>query len=564
MKNRILLWALCSLFAFTACGGDDYDDTALKEQVAALEKRLAAAETVLKAYDNALFIKSVVSNANGYVITFSDGSKATITNGKDGADGQHGTNGKDGDSWIKDVRVGEREVTFTMSDGKVFSIPLSTLVGNIQNLAYVPTYSDGCVTVAYRSAADAVLEMTFALSPAELTEEVAAKWSELLSVSAVLTATRTVEPITLAVTACEADTKNGLLTVTASATALGENFFAAGCGASAALKLSDGVTTYTSTYVPLYAAKQAIPANQIYYTTYNGQIATPKSAVMTGVSVVENSYTDDQGVMTFSSALSEVAASAFSAHASLMTVELPEGVEAIRSKAFQSCKKLTKATIPASVTAIETSAFAQSALQSVTIMGTPMIGQFAFSNCKNSNNSFTLKAFYGPLATADNRALVVDGTLAAYATASGNSYEVPTGVKKIGATAFANCTDITSITLPAGVEEIETYAFYYCFALTSINIPEGVTTIGEYAFMGDRGLTTLTLPASTKKLAAGAFRGCSSMTTLTLNATTPPSLYSGVFAGCSADLKIVVPASAVDTYKEHEDWGTYAAQIVAQ
>lgn len=560
----MLFWMLCSLFVLTACGGDDYDDTALKEQVAALEKRLAAAETVLKAYDNALFIKSVVTTSNGYVITFSDGSKATITNGKDGADGQHGTNGKDGDSWIQNVEVGEREVTFTMSDGTTFSIPRSTLVGNIQHLAYVPTHSDGCATVAYRSAADAVLAMTFALSPAELTDELVAAWSDLLCVEAVLTATRAAEPIALPITACEAAASTGRLTVTVSATALGENFFAAGCGAAAALKVSDGVATYTSDYVPLYAAKQSIPANQIYYTTSNSQTATPKSAVMAGVSIVENSYTDGQGVMTFSSALTEVAASAFLAHATLTTVELPEGVAMIRSKAFQSCKKLTKATIPASVTTIEASAFAQSALQSVTIMGSPAIGQFAFSNCKNSNNGFSLSAFYGPMATKDNRALVADGVFVAYAAASGNSYEVPAGVKKIGATAFANCTDITSITLPEGVEEIETYAFYYCYALSTINIPEGVTTIGEYAFMGDRGLKSLTLPATTKKLAAGAFRGCSAMTTLTLNATTPPSLYSGVFAGCSADLKIAVPASAVDTYKEHEDWSAYAAQIVAQ
>lgn len=563
MKNWMLLVAVVLLFGMTSCGGDEYDDTALKQQIADLEKRVSAAETVLRAYDQALFIKSVTTTSNGYVITFSDNSKATITNGKDGADGQPGKDGKDGDAWIKDVQVGEREVTFTMTDGRSFSIPLSTLVGNIQHLSFVPTHSDGRATVAFRSAADATLQMTFTLSPAELAADVVAKWSELMSVEAVLTATRAAEPILLTVSACEMGA-NGRLEITASATALGENFFASGCGAAAVLKLGDGVTTFTSDYVPLYAAKEAIPANQLYYTTTNNQTTTPKTAIMSGVSVVENSYTDGLGIMTFSSALREVAASAFSAHATLSTVELPEGVETIRSKAFQSCKKLTKATLPASVETIEQHAFAQSGLQSVTILGTPSIGQFAFSNCKNSYNQYTLTAFYGPLASADNRALMADGTLLAYATASGNGYEVPAGVKKIGATAFANCEQITTITLPDGVEEIETYAFYYCFALTTINIPEGVTTIGEYAFMGDRGLKSLTLPATTKKLAAGAFRGCSAMTTLTLNAVTPPSLYSGVFAGCSADLKIAVPASAVDAYKEHEDWSNYAAQIVAQ
>ena len=57
MKRFFLFLATAMLTLSTAgCGGDDYDDAALKQQIAELEKRIAAAETVLNAYNNNLFI----------------------------------------------------------------------------------------------------------------------------------------------------------------------------------------------------------------------------------------------------------------------------------------------------------------------------------------------------------------------------------------------------------------------------------------------------------------------------------------------------------------------------
>ena len=269
--------------------------------------------------------------------------------------------------------------------------------------------------------------------------------------------------------------------------------------------------------------------------------------------------------MTFSQELTTIAASSFAAHKTLTSIEFPEGVTTIGSKAFRSCKSLFKTVIPASVTTIEESAFAQSVLTEVTILGRPTVGQFAFSNCKNNYGTHLLRAFYGPMATTDHRALVdTEGRLLAYAAGSGNSYEVPATVKKIGATAFANCDKFTAVTLPEGLTEIETYAFYYCYALTAIVVPEGVTTIGDYAFMGDRAITNATLPATLRTLGARAFGGCSALTSLTVNATTPPSLGAQAFASCHASLQIKVPASALQSYLDHEDWSAYAAQIVAQ
>ena len=52
----------------------------------------------------------------------------------------------------------------------------------------------------------------------------------------------------------------------------------------------------------------------------------------------------------------------------------------------------------------------------------------------------------------------------------------------IGASAFSNCMDLTSITLSNNVTSIGDQAFEYCNSLTSITFSTEITTIGSYAF----------------------------------------------------------------------------------
>ncbi len=117
--------ALVMLLALSC--SKEFDDTEIWNSINLLEQRVSAIETVMRAYENNLFIESVSQIENGYVITFSDGSKATIVNGKDGVDGtdgKDGVDGKDGDTYIESISIGENEVTFILTDGKSFSITL--------------------------------------------------------------------------------------------------------------------------------------------------------------------------------------------------------------------------------------------------------------------------------------------------------------------------------------------------------------------------------------------------------------------------------------------------------
>ena len=144
MKKLLLLASVALLI----CGcSKEYDDSKLNGRIDSLEQRLSAMETVMRAYENNLFIQSVQAIDDGYIITFSDGSKATITNGKngqngtdgkDGKDGVDGTNGKDGadgDSMFSNVDTSDPNyVVFTLSDGSQIKLPTWAAFEALQRL----------------------------------------------------------------------------------------------------------------------------------------------------------------------------------------------------------------------------------------------------------------------------------------------------------------------------------------------------------------------------------------------------------------------------------------------
>ncbi|MDR1004004.1 MAG: leucine-rich repeat protein [Prevotellaceae bacterium] len=139
MKKYFALISTMMILCIVGCN-KEYDDTKVWNSIHSLEERISAMETVMNAYKNNLFITSVTTITDGYVITFSDGSKATIMNGEDGVDGKDGENGKDGvdgkdgldgvdgDTYIQSITIGENEVTFVLTDGQRFSISLYSML----------------------------------------------------------------------------------------------------------------------------------------------------------------------------------------------------------------------------------------------------------------------------------------------------------------------------------------------------------------------------------------------------------------------------------------------------
>ena len=118
MKKLLLLFAPLTLGLMVGCS---YDDSAILDKIAEMEKehdemqaQIDAQQTLLDALANKLTITAVTETENGYIVKFSDGSTATISDGKDG------------DSFLKSIVVGEEDVTFTLADGTVIVIPLGS------------------------------------------------------------------------------------------------------------------------------------------------------------------------------------------------------------------------------------------------------------------------------------------------------------------------------------------------------------------------------------------------------------------------------------------------------
>ena len=92
------------------------------------------------------------------------------------------------------------------------------------------------------------------------------------------------------------------------------------------------------------------------------------------------------------------------------------------------------------------------------------------------------------------------------------------GVTHIGANAFTNLDQVTSVSLPSTLLSIGSYAFNYCQKLPTITIPNSVTTIRDWAFKSCDGMKTITIGSGVTKIGIDAFSGCTAMTDVYCNA----------------------------------------------
>ena len=347
------------------------------------------------------------------------------------------------------------------------------------------------------------------------------------------------------------------------------------------------ITIYSDKYQEcqeeITVTQTAIPETYgiLLYTSYDGKVVNPYKSNVFGANILSNIYQDNQGLILFDNPITSIGSYAFSSRGYLTSVTIPEGVTSIGSNAFRGCSSLTSITIPEGVTSIGSNAFyGCSSLTSITIPDSVIsIGEDAFCDCSSLN------AFYGKYASDDNRCLVVDGVLVAFASSDLTEYSIPNSVTSIGSYAFSGCSRLTSVTIPDGVTSIENYAFSSCHSLTSVTIGNSVTSIRSYAFIGCSSLTSVTIPDSVTSIENSAFIRCSSLTSVTIGnsvtsistyafsscrsltsvyckPTTPPSGARDMFDSNAPGRTIYVPRNSVDAYKTASYWSDYESYIV--
>ena len=138
------------------------------------------------------------------------------------------------------------------------------------------------------------------------------------------------------------------------------------------------------------------------------------------------------------------------------TYEVPAGVMRINRDVFKGQVHLTEITLPNSLNEV---------------------GQEAFVGC------CALNAFHGPSASPDGRLLVLDAEVKAVAPAGLTDLVIPGNlVRSVAHYAFAECSEIKTLTIGEGVESIGEDAFMSCQSLEEVTLPESLQEIGESIF----------------------------------------------------------------------------------
>ena len=363
---------------------------------------------------------------------------------------------------------------------------------------------------------------------------------------------------------------SGLTSVTIpnSVTSIGSSVFGY-CSGLKEVHISD-LTAWCKISFGSYNANPLEYAHNLYL---NGSLITDLVIPNSVTSIGNYAFYDCSGLtsVTIPNSVTSIGSSAFGYCSGLTSVTIPNSVTSIGSSAFYGCSGLTSVTISNGVTSIGSSAFYNcSGLTSVTIPNSvTSIDDYAFYGCSgltsvtipSSVTSIGSSAFYNVLNIAYNGtatgspwgARSVNGYVDGYfvysdatktelikcSAAIEGGADIPSGVKKIGESAFSNCSGLTSVTIPNSVTRIGYNAFSGCNGLKEVHVEDlaawcniyfgssyyGYSYHSDYTnplsqahklYLNAQLVTDLVIPNNVTSIRDDAFYGCSSLTSVTI------------------------------------------------
>ena len=253
----------------------------------------------------------------------------------------------------------------------------------------------------------------------------------------------------------------------------------------------------------------------------------------------------------------------FASCSSLTSVTIGNSVKTITNTAFFNCPNLTSMNI--GMANVEYCSV-YSRLSSVTFLdGVTSIGSSAFSGCSdlasitfsNSVTSIGENAFDETewLKKQPNGLVYAGLVLYKYKgeMLANAKIEIKEGTKGIAASAFSDCSGLSSITIPNSVTCIGNSAFKGCLGLSTITIPNSVTSIGSSAFSGCSALTSISIPESVTSIGGAAFDGAK-LRNIVIKAKTPPSGGSAFSGQSYYHTALMIPEGSWDAYAYSDNW----------
>jgi len=126
---------------------------------------------------------------------------------------------------------------------------------------------------------------------------------------------------------------------------------------------------------------------------------------------------------------------------------------------------------------------------------------------------------------------------------------IPTGITKIGKSAFSGCSNLTTVKIGKSVTDIGTKAFYNCKKLKSLTMGSAVKIIGNSAFQNCSKLTKITIPKNVTEIGSKAFYNCKKLKTITIKSTVLTKVGKQAFKNIYKKATIKVPRSKKENYK---------------
>jgi hypothetical protein len=290
-----------------------------------------------------------------------------------------------------------------------------------------------------------------------------------------------------------------------------------------------------------------LPVTSIGGYAFYGQqsltnITIPSSVTKIGEWAFSNSALS---VVTIPGSVADIGVNAFNSCYSLTSLTLSNGVGSIEAYAFYYCSRLTNVSILSSVTNIGTSAFADcGSLTAIAVDASNPFYRSIGDVLYNHDQSLLLQYPAGKIGTnyVIPSAVTNIGASAFAGCYNLNSVTIPSNMSSIGDGAFSQFFGLTNFTIPSGVTKIGSGAFHYCWNLNSVAIPNSVTSLGDEAFYYCSSLSNVTIPDSVTNIGDRAFYECDSLYSVAIpNSLTSIGAY--VFANCGNLTNVTIPSS---------------------